>query len=531
MLSMSLSKVPCGQPRAISPSLAFTALQWCVLAVAFAGCLQGGGRQFRDMLCLLAVPALRAAADRSYRSEAFQRLGQEWQRIIDYADASGAVPWKAVFWFIVYPAVLINLSTSLWTHRSLAAGDSWPVIPSASSVVTEGNLEISGKMPLASRFDVLSDTGLPYFVERSGARIYSSYPAGMLVFATPVCLAARICGADLNRIQVRDRLERFTAAWVGAACIGLFFMIAGRIQDAKTATVVTLLLASGSVMTSTVGHALWQHGGVIFWSLLFFFLELQFPARRAGRVSIIQGVCLGMTLACRPSAGLIVAVTTTWIAWRSRQRGLLIMLGAALGFIPWAILYECLYGMALGPTQSQIGSSNWGLSGNSLLGVLASPSCGLFVYQPWLLIGLVSGLWSLFALAPVMGRIGRMGPIRPITGLPDNRILHSTWRWYCMALIVLQVLLVANWKCWWGGDCWGSRLLADVIPFCALLCLTPTRFLMERRWGIGSLVVLGLVSIYIHSCAFHSESIFPARVQHPADWTMIPFIPISLHLQ
>jgi hypothetical protein len=353
----------------------------------------------------------------------------------------------------------------------------------------------------------------------------------MLVFATQVCLAELIFVADLERIQVLDRLERFTAAWVGAACIGLFFMIAARIQDAKTATVITFLLASGSVMTSTVGHALWQHGGVIFWSLLFFFLELQYSDRRAARVAVIQGVCLGMTLACRPSAGLIVAVATAWIGWRSRQRGLLVMLGAALGFAPWALLYECLYGMALGPTQSQIGSSNWGLSGNSLLGVLASPTCGLFVYQPWLLIGLVSGFWCLAMLASGMGRIGRIGPICPIMGTHVTKCLPQGWGWNCAILIVLQVLLVANWKCWWGGDCWGSRLVADVIPFCALLCLKPTRFLMERRWGIVTLVVLGLVSIYIHSCAFHSESIFPARVQHPADWTMIPFIPISLHLQ
>jgi hypothetical protein len=353
----------------------------------------------------------------------------------------------------------------------------------------------------------------------------------MLVFATPVCLAARICGADFDTIQVRDRLERFTAAWVGAACVGLFFLIAARIQDAKTAAVAAFLLASGSVMISTVGHALWQHGGVIFWSLLFLLLEFQAPVTRACRRSIFQGICLGMTLACRPSAIIIIAMATAWVMLRSRRRGLLVMLGVAIGFAPWAIFYLTLYGMVLGPTQSQMGSSNWGLSGESLLGVLVCPSCGLFVYQPWLIVGPVSCFCFLAALAPVMGRISRIGPIRPITGANAAKNLPSAWRWYCMALIVLQVLLVANWRCWWGGDCWGSRLLAEVIPLCALLCLRPIHFLIDRRWGIGSLLVLGFLSIYTHFCVFHSQSIFPTRVQNPTNWTMAPFVPDSLRIQ
>ena len=207
-------------------------------------------------------------------------------------------------------------------------------------------------------------------------------------------------------------------------------------------------------MISTVGHALWQHGGVIFLSLLFFLLEFQFSGRRAAAISVIQGACLGMMLACRPSACMIVAVTTAWIAWQSRRRSLLLMLGIAAGYVPWAILYECLYGMALGPTQSQMGASNWGLSGNSLLSVLASPSCGLFVYQPWLLI---------VALSPFVRNAN--------TPLPrTSAAFPPAWGAYCAVLIVLQVLLVANWRCWWGGDCWGSRLLADVVPLALLYC-------------------------------------------------------------
>ena len=61
----------------------------------------------------------------------------------------------------------------------------------------------------------------------------------------------------------------------------------------------------------------------------------------------LPGACLGMMLACRPSAIVITVVATTWLTLRSRRHGLLVMLGAVLGFAPWAILYESLYGMGL----------------------------------------------------------------------------------------------------------------------------------------------------------------------------------------
>jgi hypothetical protein len=252
---------------------------------------------------------------------------------------------------------------------------------------------------------------------------------------------------------------------------------------------------------------LWQHGGVIFWCLSAFFMEVHFLGRHSARISVLQGIFLAMMLACRPSAGIILAIMLAWIGLRSMRRGVFVAVGVAIGVLPWAILYESVYGAMIGPSQSQMASGNWALSRDSVLGVLISPARGLFVYQPWLLLGV---------LLPLCKRT-------PTECAAESAKAPSGWIWCCTASIVLQVLLVANWKCWWGGACWGSRLLADVVPFAALLCLRPTRCLTQRRWGIRVLVVFGLLSAGLHFCMMHNLSVRPGTGNNVWNWTQMPF--------
>jgi hypothetical protein len=478
-------------------------VHWALVTIAFVECFRGKGRPFQVMLLTLLVPAMRFLTDAEYRLSCRIRLRDRWQRVVDYAKPGGAIPWSAVFWLVVFPAVLLNLST----NRFLATGDSWPVVPTAFSLVTDGNLELSEQLHLAAPSYFVEETGLPYCVTRRGDNLYSSYPPGMVVFATPVCIIARLCGADFGADRVRQRLERFTAAWVGAACLALFFLIAVRIENVKTAAVVGMFLAVGSAMVTTVGHGLWQHGGVIFWCLSAFLMEVHFLGRHSARVSILQGISLAMMLACRPSAGIILAVMLAWIGLRSMKRGLFVAIGVAIGVLPWAILYECIYGTMVGPSQSQMAWGNWGMSRESVLGVLISPARGLFVYQPWLLLGM---------LAPICKRT-------PTVCATQSAKAPSGWISCCTAAIVLQILLVANWKCWWGGACWGSRLLADIVPFAALVCLPPTRLLTQRRWGIAVLVVLGLLAAGSHFCILHDLSFSPGTRNSIWDWSQFPF--------
>src|SRR5262249_8369143 len=154
---------------------------------------------------------------------------------------------------------------------------------------------------------------LPHFAIDTPAGVRSSYPSGMTLFALPSAAAARVLGADWNDVGVHARLEKWTAAWVAAACLGLFFLIALHLAAPRPALAASLLLAVGSVMFTTIGQALWQHGGVIFWGLLALWLEFRQAQRPSRWGTATQGLACAMMIACRLSAVLFVIPFAVWV--------------------------------------------------------------------------------------------------------------------------------------------------------------------------------------------------------------------------
>jgi len=185
-------------------------------------------------------------------------------------------------------------------------------------------------------------------------------------------------------------------------------------------------------------------------------------------------------LACRLSAGLFVAAFGVWLLALSWRRACAVVACALLACIPWACFHWSIYGDVLGPSTGQMFAAYWGRDiAQGVLGVLVSPSHGLLVYQPWvLLIGAV-------CVPGVRRRFGEAGRGPTPTG----------WPVFCCTVIVLHLLTVGSWCCWWGGTCWGSRLAADVIPLCALLCLRPLAVLQQKRYGLWVLAALLILSL------------------------------------
>jgi magnesium-transporting ATPase (P-type) len=104
------------------------------------------------------------------------------------------------------------------------------------------------------------------------------------------------------------------------------------------------------------------------------------------------------------------------------------------------------------------------------------------------------------------------------------------WAWMCLVVIVLQIALVSAWGCWWGGNCWGSRLLAEVVPLVALLCLAPIALLLRSFSGRMLLASLAVSAFLMHATGVYPPSSWETRVQierHPEmvwSWSRAPFV-------
>jgi hypothetical protein len=455
-----------------------------LLAVAL--CSRGAGPLRSWALLGLALPALRYALSPVYRRRVRGWCARRRKSIAAY-PAGGKTPWLAVLAFVLLPAVVLHA----WTPE-FVGGDSQPVMLTAASLVTQGDWDLSEYgigSPVYQTFGPGRFGPLPYFLMQTPTGIYSHYPSGMVPFGLPVAAAARLLGARLDDLTVRARLEKWAACWVSALCLGLFFLLALHLAPPRPAWALTAILATGSVFSTTVSQLLWQHGGVIFWSLFALLLEFRRASRPFRGATLLQGAACAMMAACRLSSAVFVVPFGAWVLLRAPRRAVLLGAAALLAYLPWAGLYWSMYGNFLGPSTGQMALGKWTHGHFALAGVLFSPARGVLVYQPWLLVGAA-------VLLPAVRR--RLAP--PRAACPAG------WPLFCAAVVLLHLAVVSAWSMWWGGVCWGSRLASEAIPLAALLCVPPLASLWAYRPGRRTVLALALLSALMHAPYLYSRA-------------------------
>ena len=185
-----------------------------VAAISLVICLRARANYAPCAFLPLVVPALLAVASRAYRLRLVNGARTLWQSLDGDPDG-GKTPWLAALVFVVVPGVLVFLAND---HFDLCL-DSCPVVPTAISLITEGNTnldEFYRDVPWWRTAGV-GASGLPYFLQRSGDHLYSTYPAGMVPLALPVVALSRLSGANLADPNVQTRLEKLTASILAAA--------------------------------------------------------------------------------------------------------------------------------------------------------------------------------------------------------------------------------------------------------------------------------------------------------------------------
>ena len=460
-------------------------------------------------LFALIVPAFLCALSTGYRRRAVGWSRGEWARVEAYSAGGGAIPWLATAIFAIAPAWLLGLSN----QRTLGAIDTKPVVPTAISLITQGNWELGEYMGTGlRRVNLLDRQGrVPLCFQVRPRGIYSSYPAGMVPFAVVVAAISASFDANLDSVEVHRHLEKMTASIVSAASIGLFFLIALRLAPARSAWVSTAILAVSSGMFSTVSMGLWQHGGIILWSLIILLVEFRREEVPTRWDPVIQGFACAQLVTCRLTSVAFLVPFGLWVLVRSPKRAVLVVAFAGLAYLPWSWAYWNTYGNLFGPSTGFLAGGLWSVDvSGPLAGVLFSPGRGLIVYQPWVLLAMAVAVPSVRARLSEVGRVAR----------------PSGWVPFCLVAIASQVLLVSAWGCWWGGWCWGSRLVVDIVPLCALLCVRPIAALWTSRGGRALVLSMALLGLLAHLPAAYFNAVrWNATAHFPEDvwsWTHSP---------
>jgi len=382
-------------------------------------------------------------------------------------------PFEAPFMFV-------------WTSAARGGGQAqifvndWRAIPPGSRKsyaqhYREGRLNYGGpRYYVVPTRLVRAQTGEPQYVGVFGPL------AGLT--ALPLAALAHASGVRLwDDPAAVWGLAKLTAALLIAASAACVFLAAAALVPRASALVLALAYALGSCVWAISSQALWQQTPEIL------FLALAMACLLRIRAPVLRGAAGGAALAaataCRPTAALVAVVIALWLLV-SERRAFFAFVAAALPFAAAVLAYNAYYfgwmlefGQLAGGERlalAKTGSPDLWQTPLWLgaAGLLASPSRGLLVYSPFLVVA--------FAGAVQAWRDARWRALR----------------WLTLAVLLLWLPAFA-WFDWWGGWAYGYRPIVDSTPLLALLCLPVLEPVLERRAWRMAFAALVAWSVFV----------------------------------
>jgi hypothetical protein len=335
---------------------------------------------------------------------------------------------------------------------------------------------------ILERGDLTQPKPYYYLMETRQPGVYANkYGLGAGLFAVPFVAAVYPFAHDFYDRPSADIL--WYAAKVAAACAAagsavFLFLAALAFMRPSLAMWLALAYGLGTCVWSTSSQTLWQHGPTEFFLALgtFFLMRRDRP-----RSPYWVGLCYALAFACRPTSALAIVAAGGYYLIRDRRA----LVRWLVGSLPVALLLSAYnyhyFGKILVLGQLAGGHKATSLAavansaavpvsdatksigtvfGTSLFGglsgVLVSPSRGLLVFSP----ALIFAFWGLIRV----WRDSRFVPLRPVSIAAAG-----------------MCLVVARWYGWWGGWCYGYRLLTDVVTLMAFLAIPVVEEIRHRR--------------------------------------------------
>ena len=334
------------------------------------------------------------------------------------------------------------------------------------------------------------------------------FPAGPAILTLPLTAVLQSIGYDFVDPNVNLGVQNRLAFITSTVALLLLFVLCRLWLPPWEALIITLGGFFGSIIFSTLGSAFWSiNYTVIFNFAVLILLSAKQTIFKDGRYHTAIGIALGILLFlsffCRVSSVAIIVCTLAYLLITDFRQAVISGATAFVCLLAFAFWSFTEYDLILPPYYALNRLDDapvpmWvGLYGN-----LVSPSRGIFVFMPWLLLPIG---WIIF---------------RP-----------SVWRdkfvLYASAWFVLQLVIASRAVIWWGGGSFGPRLLVEAMPALILLTLIAWHNIKDsqfqyRNWMAGGFIFIATFSIWVHSwqaffnpyTAGHWYAVTPAVVSY-----------------
>lgn len=390
------------------------------------------------------------------------------------------------------PLLLFLLTILIYglNGKTLWSGDTIPARYLPLSLVRELDFDLD-------EFPFLYESELPYFLRSSLGHIISVYPPWAGVLALPVYIGPALFGVDPTPLLMED-LEKRAAMLITAVSVLVLFFALRRVTLEKTAWFIAVIYAFGTSSFSTSSQALWQHGAVqLFLTLTIYCIVkgLEVP-----RFSAYSGFALGCMVISRPLNLIVTFPVVIYMVHKQRDQ----LVGFILAGVPPLLLFIVYNAFYFGSpfttgfggavvTPSAVISTQLSLFTTPLFagiaGVLVSPGRGLLVYSPVFVFSMVG----------------------MIVAWREPKYLYLR---YLSFVPILLFIVVSKWIGWWGGDCYGPRLLADVTPILCFLLYPAVDYYKGKKVVKYAIIALAALSIGMHTIGAGRD-----RVAGEKTWT------------
>ena len=318
---------------------------------------------------------------------------------------------------------------------------------------------VRGDGPVLNRF--AETVQGQYYVEADGDRLLSRYPLLPALVALPTTYVQVKLLDHLRPAWTRDPagyewwiglIAKNSAALVAALAALFFHRLLLQLGLREVAALTTLATALGSDLWVVASQSPWQHGSAALFLVLALWLLV--PARAPRWRLAAGGLAAALAVCARPTSVLFALPLALWAARSLGRRALWFLVPAAgVGVLllghNWLVFGNLLGG--LGGIEG-LGHAKHGLAGwvsseplTSIAGSLWSPSRGLFVFSPWVLLAL--------AALPFTSR--RLAPFP---------ILRAA----LLGLLPFG-LVISIYGVWWGGWSFGPRYWTEAMPLFGVL--------------------------------------------------------------
>ncbi len=395
-----------------------------------------------------------------------------------YNDAS---PLRFAFWVGLCIA-LVSASVNITS----ISNDNIPNVLIPVSVLRDGNFELGEFFELMTNYR----EKVCYWAVTTDRGTFSRYPIWCGIAATPFFITYafnQTQSLDEKSLLIRGRFAAVAACALFAGLIAATFR---RFTSAPWAAT----LAAFTVLGTTIQHQLGANLSnqtlplVCIVGTLFLVTSANITAKRALGASLLAGLAVASRL---PSIFIAIAPLGVFLSQRERWRQLPLVAAGLCVFPALTLLYQhAAFGSAFVTGYGD--EPNAGFNApilQGLAGLLVSPTCGLFVYSPWLLFAIPSAIClfrdsrrsSESRLANSPDQAPRQ--LQGAASSPSKSHPTSLGRWLVLG-ILCQWVLFSKWWAWNGALTFGGpRMLAEIIPALALLIvlLGP----MSDRCNVG----------------------------------------------